>query len=56
MPTPRIPADLVCPLCRGAEFDQVLSRLDGRALTGRHPTTLMVCVQCSYVMTFLGRP
>ena len=55
MAPPRIPADLRCPICGGVSFDEVLSRSDGKHLTGRHPTTLMVCTECSYVYTFFGR-
>ena len=43
---------LVCPLCRGTEFERQQSRQDSRWGFTSHKMTLMICLTCRHVLHF----
>jgi hypothetical protein len=45
---------LVCPLCRGTEFERQQSRQDSRWGFTSHKMTLMICLTCRHVLHFSG--
>lgn len=46
---------LRCPLCGGAQFQREEARQDSRWGMTSHRMTLMICVQCRYVLHFYDR-
>lgn len=43
---------LACPLCHGTEFERQESRQDSKWGFTSHKMTLMICLQCRYVLHF----
>lgn len=50
-PQPPAP-QLRCPLCGGVQFQREEARQDSRWGMTSHRMTLMICVQCRYVLHF----
>lgn len=46
---------LQCPLCQTTEFQQEEGRLDSRWGITSHRMTLMVCVNCRFVLHFYDK-
>jgi predicted nucleic-acid-binding Zn-ribbon protein len=46
---------LQCPLCQATEFQQEEGRLDSRWGITSHRMTLMVCVNCRFVLHFYDK-
>jgi uncharacterized protein len=49
------PLELTCPLCAGTDFQQEAARQDSYWGLTSHEMTLMICVECRYVLHFYDR-
>jgi RNase P subunit RPR2 len=43
---------LVCPLCKGTEFERQEGKMDSRWGVTAHKMTLMICKKCGLIMSF----
>lgn len=48
------PTNLTCPLCGGNRFTREEERTDTRFGFSTHVKVLMVCEQCSHILSFYG--
>lgn len=43
---------LVCPLCKGTEFERQEGKMDSKWGIAAHKMTIIICKKCGFIMNF----